>query len=313
MEMNWDGDLVQPLMQGPVVVVCAAFSPDGRWLAVREGSSTAVHLWSLNGKPRPRNLDFPPSVGIPSGGFTTLAFSLDGHTLAAGGRGTVCLWDSASGTRGQVLEGFEGQLVSNMAFSPDGRTLAVADDRCVQLWDRDTGTLRLSLSGHTHSIRGLAFSPDGQTVVAGYTVGNIDLWDPNTGVLQDTLGSEDHVFLPETLVFNPNGTLLAAGSATSGHGTVRLWDRRSGNLQQTLTAGAVQRGQSLTFSPDGRVLASVGADKAVRLWDVKSGHLRHTLATGDVQVACVVFSSDGHTLISCDDGLTMRWHRMGTG
>ena len=52
---------------------------------------------------------------------------------------------------------------------------------------------------------------------------------------------------------------------------------------------------SVSFSPDGRTLASGSEDKTIRLWDVKTGKLRKTLAHTD-QVNHVLFSPDGKTL-----------------
>jgi WD40 repeat protein len=59
---------------------------------------------------------------------------------------------------------------------------------------------------------------------------------------------------------------------------------------------------AVTFSPDGRTLATAGADGAVRLWDVTAPV--HPVALGEPlkghidRVKSVAFSPDGHTLAS---------------
>ena len=59
----------------------------------------------------------------------------------------------------------------------------------------------------------------------------------------------------------------------------------------------------MCFSPDGKQLASGGADRTVRLWDVETGACVRTLEghRGGVMSAC--FSPDGRRLASgsCDD------------
>ena len=55
----------------------------------------------------------------------------------------------------------------------------------------------------------------------------------------------------------------------------------------------------VSFSPNGKLLASAGRDRSVRIWDVETGKQLHVL-TGYVDAArCVVFSPDGNTLASC--------------
>ncbi|MFE9141857.1 WD40 repeat domain-containing protein [Streptomyces tubercidicus] len=59
-----------------------------------------------------------------------------------------------------------------------------------------------------------------------------------------------------------------------------------------------QSAMSVAFSPDGRTVASGGADHTVRLWDVASRKPLAVLRGHQETVDSVRFSSDGRTVIS---------------
>jgi WD40 repeat protein len=80
--------------------------------------------------------------------------------------------------------------------------------------------------------------------------------------------------------------------------TVRLWDADTGAALHTLESHSNWVNE-VTFSPDGRRLASCSRDMTVRLWDADTGAALHTLEGHSGSVNAVTFSPDGRRLASC--------------
>jgi WD40 repeat protein len=263
----------------------------------------------------------------------SLVFSPDGKTLAVGFSspvkeevrdrpGELRLWDVAGGKPGVTLQG-PAPSIPCTAFSPDGRTLAAGGgDRLVHLWDTKTGRRQVPLPGHPGPITALAFSPDRKTLAAACyredpkraeaVHGEVWLWDLEASQVRATLRAGCVI----TLAFSPDGKALATGNWPSGkgdkqeeQGTIELWEVGTGKRRARLDPHEFLL-PSLAFSPDGRLLASVGlrekTDRSrpidlhlgeIKLWDTATGKERGTLAAATI-TGCAAFLPDGKTLAS---------------
>jgi WD40 repeat protein len=148
-----------------------AYSPDGRWLAVRAADDRTVLL--LNAGTHETVAQFRGHEGA----VHWAAFGPDSRRLASCSMDrTVRLWRIDGGAC-RVLSGYTDEVYA-AAFHPDGTRLATAGrDRAVWLWDLATGQEVARLQGHTSYVWSLAFSPDGATLASGSGDFTVRLWD----------------------------------------------------------------------------------------------------------------------------------------
>ena len=112
-----------------------------------------------------------------------------------------------------------------------------------------------------------------------------------------------HRNLVYSVVFSPDGTLLASGSEDN---TVKLWDVSNRRNIATLK-GHTRLVTAVSFSPpDGILLVSGSDDNTIKLWDVSNRRNIATLKGHRSWVSSVVFSPDGTLLASGSDDNTIK-------
>ncbi|MDP8933339.1 MAG: AAA-like domain-containing protein [Cyanobacteriota bacterium] len=284
------------------------------------------------------------------------SFSPDSQTIVtATDDNYIKLWQN-NGTLQATLTGHTDKI-RRAIFNPSGEIIVSAsDDKTVKVWQKN-GKLIHDLKGHSGQITSVCLSPDRKIIASASADGTVKLWKIN--------GKELSSFKVErgwitSASFSPDGQIIAAAGTD---GTVKLWSLRKiveklpkeqsieartdikllrtlqiesdkimsvtfspdGAMLATASAGGTARIWSkdgtplsilkhtsgltnISFSPDSQMLLSASTDKMVRLWNI-DGTLLKTLKGNNDAVWSASFSPDGKAIASASaDGTVMLWN-----
>jgi WD40 repeat protein len=286
------------------------FSPDGKVLAVANNDTTFTRparftLWDV----RSQRLLGTHLTGGSSVSGSSLAFSLDGKTLAVSGDyGSATLWDvNSQHPLGAPLTNTNVSKVdvsatnsihdsSLVAFSPTSRSLAVGSSSgTITLWDMATRQPVDQITTNS-PLFGMIFSPDGGLLATIGDGSHVGLWHAfPTQLLAHLLIGAGEPALPQirpdgTVIdgaylggyyaaVSPDGHTIAVTDCRSGYygsgcvgPTIRLWSTtRHQQLGETFTGlPGVGEFPDVALSPDSKFLAVAGCHAQ----DCTSGELR---------------------------------------
>ncbi|MEH2301047.1 MAG: hypothetical protein V7K88_19110, partial [Nostoc sp.] len=201
-----------------------------------------------------------------------------------------------------TLEG-HSDVVNTVSFSPDGKLIASgSDDKTIILWNPDGSRLGKPLQ-HDSSVTSLSFSPDSKMIAAGTKNGIVKLWyidgreihsnintspdDQNEGIASPTKKT-----IPSKHI-NPNPKLQ------------NLQDKfriNSKVYKNSIT--------SITFSPDGQMIAFCSEDGSLKIWSFKDNSLKY-FDSYNGEIIDINFSFDSkHIATTYKYGLIKIWNRV---
>lgn len=219
-------------------------TPDGKTLVTKAGKTnylstvstpyyaSQINIWNLENETKRYTI---------LGSYNRVNISPDGKLLAACSKNEpLALYQLGDGT---LIRQFEetSKSCSQPQFSPDGKLLAISS----KIYNVENGKLEYTLRAKTgffrakESLKSVVFSPNSQYSATSYRV--------NSSSSSDFFVAWGHSY------------------PLTSHGRIRLWRMEDGKQLQTLR-GHRKGSSALVFSPDGKFLASTGADSKVRFW-----------------------------------------------
>ena len=153
-------------------------------------------------------------------------------------------------------------MALSIAAAPDGSAVVVSATNVLQRVTRDGTSSSTSFEADfSNGLGGLAYSPDGATVANGRGDGRIELRDPTSLELRETLEGLGTTIL--SLAFSPDGKSLAAGDDYTG---ARRFDLAESSSQELMAPGKLT---GLAWLGDGSGFVATALTRAIAAFDPK--------------------------------------------
>jgi WD40 repeat protein len=336
----WDaetGKELQTLTGNIFSVTSVSFSPDGKRLLSSSGrsfddnkESTNLKMWDLSTGKELVGL-FNKQKGL----VTAATFSPDGKSIVSGGEdGKITIWTAGEKFDRAPLQGemsdivgmdmknnkiiawnSEGQIkywdfktgekinehnlaceIEGGCLLDDGKNLIVWDD-LFNLWliDITDEKPKIEIDGNEHPIT--VFFTNKKTTKTINKKGELKTFDLETGteIKSTLLGSWNG----SNATFSPDGKKIARSDKHPD--SIKIWEAETGKEVQTLRN--IFEIYSLSFSADGKKIASGDWRGDIKIWNADTGKELQTLTGHTDTITSLSFSPDGKKLLSASSNL----------
>jgi WD40 repeat protein len=311
-----NGSIDRVFDAGEMAVTSVAASRSGQLLAAG-GADGKVRLFHPgDGKP----LATLPVPSPPA----ALAFAPANNALvAAGADGSLTAWDVANPAPvlpadfGKVLQTYQHPgAATGVAFPAAGATFFTSGgDNGVKAWKLASDAPLRNLA-HPNTVNAIAYDRSGKLLATGAGDGFLRLYDPEKGSLVRQANAHP---LPNNegavyaVAFSPDGGQVVTASKD---GSLKLFTTADAKPVREFRAfkekefpqGHQDAVLCAAFSPDGKQLASGGADRMVKVWNVADGSVAREFAGHPGWVYAVRWADGGKTLLSAGAAPKLRGH-----
>jgi len=173
----------------------------------------------------------------------------------------------------------------------------------VQIWDMERRRLISTCKEHTSRVTGLEIFDGDEACLSSSRDRTFAVWDVRRGsrlsAHSQRMGAINGIALSRDQV-----QVVTTGQDKR----VSFWDLREPQPLQVIPDAHAGEGTCVCISPDGKLVASGGADQVVRLWEFSSGRLLTEVIGHSSSITSIQMSFDNQTIISSGaDGTVVIW------
>jgi WD40 repeat protein len=205
-------------------------------------------------------------------------------------------------------------IFAPLTWSPYSKRLGVGIENA-QSWFAPTGKDVVNYGPNRNaSILAVVWSPDGQRIAVTAVSQGIQIFDASTGHLLKTYPDNSQASTVSTTggymslklplsggsgagatSWSPGGKLMATAFFGSYGRSVQVWNTLTGKLVLNYT-GHADVVESISWSADGRYVASSSADGSTQVWNALTGQKTHDFESQQRGGDDVAWSPDGKTI-----------------
>ncbi|MBL8207784.1 MAG: AAA-like domain-containing protein [Blastocatellia bacterium] len=261
------------------------FLADGKRL-LSKSKNSELQVWNLD----PSTMREPDAIRISDKSVLDIAWAPDGKSFATSDEtGKIVIRDA---TTYQELGLLQTPITTSewviITYSADGQKMVSFDDQnVIRVWEIKTARLIHSFAVNGKGRAGLppTFSWDGSKLAFVTDSNILKLVDVNSGVEVFTDKGDGG----RPVAFSPDGKVIAAGEFRTG--LIKLFDLSTSKELAVLQGPSPA--WSISFSRDGKLLASGTNSGDVSLWEVQTGRQISTTQGHAMGVMSVSFAPDG--------------------